>query len=54
MLGWVRGGAEVAVRGVALPYLLGLRWLDRRGRETGVAAAGGGDRMVRFVIVRGN
>jgi dienelactone hydrolase len=52
MLGWVRGGAEVAVRGVALPYLLGLRWLDRRGRETGVVASGGvGERMVRGLKV---
>jgi len=36
----MRDGAEVAVRGVALPCLLGLRWFTFRGGEPSTAAPG--------------
>jgi hypothetical protein len=39
---WLRDGGELLLRSAALPYLLGLRWLARRGRPSlGLSAAAG-------------
>jgi len=51
MATWVRDGAEVAVRGLALPYVLGLRWLERRGRPLPAGAPDGGRGLARGVKV---